>query len=62
MIIIRNPGKEKESCGQESCILDNAVRAGLSEMTLEKQGSELGNDLGNAEAETSKCKGPMVET
>ena len=27
-----------------------------------KQGSELGKDLGNAEAENSKCKGPMVET
>lgn len=27
-----------------------------------KQGSELGKDLGNAEAEKSKCKGPMVET
>lgn len=24
-----------------------------------KQGSELGKDLGNAEAEKSKCKGPM---
>lgn len=27
-----------------------------------KPGSELGNDLGNAEAETNKCKGPVVET
>lgn len=37
MIIIGNPGEERESCGQESCILDNAVRAGLSEMTLENK-------------------------
>ena len=37
MIIIRNPSKEREGCGQESCILDNALRAGLSEMTLENK-------------------------